>query len=414
MGKRFRIGNDIRIEWTLIDKEGQPYVPAPGSRVVLCSGINTKEIEDYSVDGNTVKFVFYGKDQCWAGCYSLLIVEHKGERDMVTFDVPSVFHLVHHSWQTGGEDSDRIKTETVTLTSAVEIPGIPGPPGKSAYQIAVDNGFIGTEEEWIASLKGEKGDPGSSTITKESIETALGYTPYEKPTGGIPPDDFAALRLQFLPTYEMDEELPADVFSQGVCPLGELVKSAQGNYLLALVAADETRGLYHIEGEYILRGNAVALSVTVHAEGFDVRFATAYLLTQCPQTVRVTRADKRRVTTAEINAWNNKYTKPASGIPKSDMAEDVQASLNKANSALQSYTETDPTVPAWAKAPAKPTYTAQEVGALPEDTVIPAVPAISTSIAADAASDAKTASPKAVKTYVDGIVGNIESLLAAI
>ena len=39
--------------------------------------------------------------------------------------------------------------------------------------------------------------------------------------------------------------------------------------------------------------------------------------------------------------------------------------------ALQSYTETDPTVPAWAKASSKPTYTAQEVGALPNTTVIP-------------------------------------------
>lgn len=34
-------------------------------------------------------------------------------------------------------------------------------------------------------------------------------------------------------------------------------------------------------------------------------------------------------------------------------------------------TETDPTVPAWAKAETKPTYTASEVGALPADTVIP-------------------------------------------
>ena len=34
-------------------------------------------------------------------------------------------------------------------------------------------------------------------------------------------------------------------------------------------------------------------------------------------------------------------------------------------------TETDPTVPAWAKAATKPTYTASEVGALPDDTVIP-------------------------------------------
>lgn len=42
-------------------------------------------------------------------------------------------------------------------------PGPEGPkgdPGKSAYQIAVDNGFKGTEKEWLASLKGPKGDTG--------------------------------------------------------------------------------------------------------------------------------------------------------------------------------------------------------------------------------------------------------------
>lgn len=38
---------------------------------------------------------------------------------------------------------------------------------------------------------------------------------------------------------------------------------------------------------------------------------------------------------------------------------------------ITEYTETDPTVPAWAKEATKPTYTAQEVGALPDDTVIP-------------------------------------------
>lgn len=36
--------------------------------------------------------------------------------------------------------------------------------------------------------------------------------------------------------------------------------------------------------------------------------------------------------------------------------------------------ESDPTVPAWAKEPNKPVYTASEVGALPADTVIPTVP----------------------------------------
>lgn len=36
----------------------------------------------------------------------------------------------------------------------------PGADGKSAYEVAVANGFRGTEAEWLLSLKGEKGDPG--------------------------------------------------------------------------------------------------------------------------------------------------------------------------------------------------------------------------------------------------------------
>lgn len=63
-----------------------------------------------------------------------------------------------------------------------------------------------------------------------------------------------------------------------------------------------------------------------------------------------------------------------STVAKSDLARDVQTSLGKADSALQSYTESDPTVPEWAKAATKPSYTASEVGALPDTTVIPSVP----------------------------------------
>lgn len=65
-------------------------------------------------------------------------------------------------------------------------------------------------------------------------------------------------------------------------------------------------------------------------------------------------------TTTQVNA---KYTKPSSGIPKSDLASAVQTSLEKADTAVQ--TESDPTVPPWAKASSKPTYTASEVGAVP-------------------------------------------------
>lgn len=39
--------------------------------------------------------------------------------------------------------------------------GTQGPPGKSAYEIAVENGFEGTEQEWLESLKGQDGKDGT-------------------------------------------------------------------------------------------------------------------------------------------------------------------------------------------------------------------------------------------------------------
>ena len=37
-----------------------------------------------------------------------------------------------------------------------------GADGKSAYEIAVEHGYVGTEEQWLASLKGIKGDKGDT------------------------------------------------------------------------------------------------------------------------------------------------------------------------------------------------------------------------------------------------------------
>lgn len=39
-------------------------------------------------------------------------------------------------------------------------PGTAGPPGSSAYEVAVAEGFVGTEAQWLASLQGEPGDDG--------------------------------------------------------------------------------------------------------------------------------------------------------------------------------------------------------------------------------------------------------------
>lgn len=50
-----------------------------------------------------------------------------------------------------------------------------GADGKSAYEIAVDNGFEGSESEWLESLKGEKGDPFMyDDFTEEQLEGLKG------------------------------------------------------------------------------------------------------------------------------------------------------------------------------------------------------------------------------------------------
>lgn len=54
--------------------------------------------------------------------------------------------------------------------------GLPGNDGKSAFEIAQEKGFVGSEQEWLQSLKGErgikgdKGDPGTSSLLVISSE----------------------------------------------------------------------------------------------------------------------------------------------------------------------------------------------------------------------------------------------------
>lgn len=72
-------------------------------------------------------------------------------------------------------------------------------------------------------------------------------------------------------------------------------------------------------------------------------------------------------------------------------------------------TEVDPTVPSWAKQPTKPTYTASEVGALPDTTPIPDVSGKEDKMSIDSA--AKTASfTAAVGKYYTVNVANDSSV----
>ena len=52
--------------------------------------------------------------------------------------------------------------------------------GKSAYQIAVENGFVGTEQEWLASLKGESGEYAGKGLSAYEIAVKNGFVGTEQ------------------------------------------------------------------------------------------------------------------------------------------------------------------------------------------------------------------------------------------
>lgn len=63
--------------------------------------------------------------------------------------------------------------------SVGEVSMLRGEPGKSAYEIAVQNGYSGTEAEWLASLKGETG----ASVTIDDTLTQSGRAADAKATG---------------------------------------------------------------------------------------------------------------------------------------------------------------------------------------------------------------------------------------
>ena len=90
------------------------------------------------------------------------------------------------------------------------------------------------------------------------------------------------------------------------------------------------------------------------------RWVYAYGINNRPFTSAENQALSSGVTKEVVSKANTAYQKPEEGIPTSDLDKSTQQALTKANSALQS--ESDPTVPDWAKEQNKPTYTKTEVG----------------------------------------------------
>lgn len=154
--KKIRFGNDIPIEWS-INRNDQPEdFTEKTLRLTMIGTSGTTEVTDYTIEGNVLRWMFWGKDQHKPSTYHFCLVENGGEEGMFTIDTCDVLKLVNRSCAADDCDgpftmqvTSNIDDKGVTCSSVITVPA----NGLSAYEIAVLHGFKGTEQEWLDSLK---------------------------------------------------------------------------------------------------------------------------------------------------------------------------------------------------------------------------------------------------------------------
>nr|DAI42358.1 MAG TPA: YadA-like protein [Caudoviricetes sp.] len=163
-----RIGNDLPIEVN-VTRFGEPENLNDYSTLAvrIKSAYGDFVPFDFMVDGNTIKGVFYGKDQKMTGDYIIELVKNAGEVGMITLDQTIVTLVDRTAKEQDIEDCEIIDIDITT-----------GKNGLSAYELARAQGFEGTLEEYLDSLYGpfRIGSGKDSAQNKRGVATGVGAT----------------------------------------------------------------------------------------------------------------------------------------------------------------------------------------------------------------------------------------------
>lgn len=350
---KIRLGNDVYVSWTLKDSAGNAYNLTGRSIEVwlVCYGWSMK-VTEYSVTGNVITFTFAGSDQVATGSYSLRLVENRGASSMVTHDVKEVFTLVNHSWDT---TDTGISVSSLSVVSAVG--GIVGPRGLTGNGIssAVLNpdytltlNFTDGTSYTTPSIRGPKGDDGAdgsdADVTYQNVIAALGFTP---------------------------ASASALAGKQDTLESGVNIKTINGESILG-------------EGDIEIQGGGSSEAVL-----YTEQSLTAEQKTQA-------RTNIGAGTSSFSGSYNDLSNKPS--IPDAQ----IQSDWNQSDNSTKDYIKNKPSIPAAQIQSDWNQSDDSKKDFIKNKPTIPTVPTISTDIASDADSDTKTASPKAVKSFVEG------------
>lgn len=172
--KKIRIGNDIKITWSIKSKDNLDYVlEGKNIDVRMCRVLDDTPIPvDFDVVGNAVTFWFYGKDQTKLGVYGLVLVENEGREDMHTVDSCDAFQLVARSCDVDGDacGCGNIEVESVELTSTLSADVVANYPSSG---VEVDSVMSDTSENPVQNKVVKKYVDDVANVATTPIYEAL-------------------------------------------------------------------------------------------------------------------------------------------------------------------------------------------------------------------------------------------------
>nr|DAG73058.1 MAG TPA: tail sheath protein [Caudoviricetes sp.] len=162
MQYKVRLGNTINFKWPILTN-GKPE-PLEGRELTLIVtdplGVQMKL--DYYVEDNYLITSLLGRDQTTIGVYKFALWENKGKASQRVVDLCAPFVVVRDTHEENIEHGVANTMPSGELFTAIK--GDTGKDGLSAYEIAVKNGFEGSEKEWLESLKGNFTDIEHSVV----------------------------------------------------------------------------------------------------------------------------------------------------------------------------------------------------------------------------------------------------------
>lgn len=149
--KKIRIGKDLQVKWTILTNGKSEDLSGRDLTLFLFDPLKYSRQIPFEVSANVISFTVRGTEQRRSGVYSLSLWENYGGIGQSVVDCCEAFQLVPVTCQESPDVSPLSPVELTMPTANIEV----AIPGLSAYEVAVKNGFVGTEQEWLASLKGE-------------------------------------------------------------------------------------------------------------------------------------------------------------------------------------------------------------------------------------------------------------------